>query len=345
MTQSNPKRLPFRTIPAPLLGIVVGIFWQSQFTAAQPPKRPQRAAPPTFEAIKLEGIFYPDVRKALNGQFPADVDLQKSGLASQGPVSDANAAASLSAAMTSGQKTDSPLQREGLTVQAWNELISATVLEDLIKESKQRLDRAITNPAAFSGGGFRDARREISLLSLLFAIIEEYPGEVRWKSSSPAVRAAMTQMATNIKAGSRQNFEQAQRLQQDLDDLLRGSPWRSEPKTAIVWENLIDPVPMMQVLDQTYRESVTQASANPEVFSRRQEDLLRAAELISVLAAVATFENMPNADDDIFRDLAMEMLIQAQRIRSAISQNDPEEARVASGQLGQACIQCHESFR
>lgn len=309
----------------------------------QTSKKHPRAIPPKFEGPNYDQIFFPDIGSAVVGEppqvTPSDISRMASG--DSGP-SGSPAVLPDREGTESGSETgsDSPVSGE-----FWKPLVSADSLEDLVKQSKQRLDRAITNPAAFSGGGFRDARREFSLLALLLAIIEVYPEQVRWQSSAAAARSAMVRVSDNIKGGARSAFEEARRRQQDLDDLLSGSGWPDEPATEIVWENLIDIVPLMQVLEWAYQENVVPASATEQEFSRSQDELLRFAELIRVLAQVATLDNMPYADDDIFRELAEEMSQQAEQIRSAVSLDQWEAGRSASGQIGQACATCHESYR
>lgn len=227
----------------------------------------------------------------------------------------------------------------------WKALISPTSLEDLVKGSKLRLDKVITTPTAFAGGGFNDARREFSLLALLFAIIENYPGDVRWKASSAAARGAMERTAANTKVGSRQVYDESKKRVQDLQTLLSGSPITAEVKTEIVWENLIDISPLMKLLEWAQDGQIAKMTASEELFKQNQEEIARMSELVAVLGRTTIFEGMPNADDTQFVDLAKEMIAQAQQINSAVQSGNAELARTASGKLGQSCITCHESYR
>jgi hypothetical protein len=324
-------------------GCFLVLCFASSSGLCQSLKRYPRATPPNFEGGDFDQIFFADVSSAIAGEFPSNVALGSPGsnLGLIGPSD------------TSGQTQTRPKASAGrdresneLTERSkWHTIISPVSLEDLVKQCKQRLDRAMANPAAFAGGAYRDARREFSLLALLLAIIEDYPEEVRWQNSAPAARASMVRVSGNIKGGARSAYEEARRRQQDLDGMLSGSGWPNEPRTEIVWEKLIDLVPLMQALEWAYQENVVTASANKDEFSKRQGELLRFAELIRVLSEVATLENMPYSDDETFKSLAEEMSLQAERIRSAVSLSEWELARSASGQIGQACARCHESFR
>src|SRR5690606_23492973 len=63
---------------------------------------------------------------------------------------------------------------------AWSKLISPETLEDEVKAHKALVDESVNTPGPFKGGSNRDARVQFSTLAVLFAIIAEYDGRVRW---------------------------------------------------------------------------------------------------------------------------------------------------------------------
>jgi len=227
----------------------------------------------------------------------------------------------------------------------WKDLISAASLEDLVKGSKLYLDQIITTPSAFASGGFQEARNQFSLLALLFAIIEVYPEEVRWKADAASVKMAMIRVATNAKVGSRQVYDEARRRKTELGELFSGARVATQPDADLAWGNLIDLVPLMQLTGRAYEQHVTQYVANDAQFEKHHDELKRNAELIAVLARAATMENMPNADDDLFCGYSRELIQSARQIVLAVGENDAITARLASGQMGQCCQKCHEGYR
>lgn len=307
---------------------------------SQNPSRPIRAKPPQFGQADFEGCFFQNVESALVGDFPTF----DSGNGPNGDGKEATVGSSQTASVP--MDSSSLSQTTGSqTLGAWKSLISAGSIEDLIKESKLRLDKTVTTPSAFASGGFQEARKEFSLLSLLFAIIENYPEEVRWKSSASSARLAMNRVAANTKIGSRQVFDEAKKRLQDLDALMNGVSFPSEPSAEVVWENLIDLVPLMQVLANAYEQHVQQYSANDIQFAKHRDELRRNAELIAVLMATASMENMPNASDEQFVQIADELTRHARQLVDAVDKGDPLAARLASGNIGQKCQECHASFR
>lgn len=317
-----------------ILGLVA-LAWQLQNSKSfgQGPRLPARAKAPQFEAGKFEGLFFPDVNAALTGELPQkQASLQ---IASADKASTTADAAAQSSA-DGGQPENDQM--------GWKSLVTATSLEDLVKESKLRLDKVVTTPTAFAGGGYNEARKEFSLLSLLFAIIENYPAEVRWKKNAAAARSAMERTAANTKVGSRQVYDEAKKRLSDLESLLSGTALSAEVKSEIVWENLIDISPIMKLLDWAHNQEISKMTASEALFKQNREAISRYAELVAILGKTVTFENMPHADDDQFVAFAKDMIAQAQQLSLAVKSENAELARTASGKLGQCCTNCHDSF-
>ncbi len=313
----------------PLLLVVSSTF----ATAQSSRRRPVRVEAPSFEPKQFEGIFFADPAAQLQGAPPAVGSLSPTQSSPGGPATLAGG---------SGASQSSAADRHG-----WHSLISATSLEDLLKASKLRLDRIVTTLTAFKGGGFVQARTEFSLQALLFAIIETYPGEVRWKNSAAETRQRMARVAANTKIGSDQVFTEAKARLLDLDDLLRGAtlPGRREETPEIDWSHLIDRVPLMQLLEWAQEENLNKLVASEGQFKDSSEEVKRYAELIGVLGRVALVEEMPDASDDDYVTLARAMTDAAQQVALAAQTGNAELARTAAGQIGQSCTNCHDSFR
>src|SRR5205823_9188307 len=86
----------------------------------------------------------------------------------------------------------------------WSRLISAATIEDTIKSLKQQVDKEVMTLSDFKSGGNKLARRDYSLLAMLFAIASEYDGDVRWKKDAAATRDAFARSAANFKVATDQ---------------------------------------------------------------------------------------------------------------------------------------------
>ena len=133
----------------------------------------KRAVPPKFANNNdKDSTFYPDVREKLVGARPA------SGGAAASPTATAT---------TSGGGDDAPTG-SGSGSFPWSKLIDAETLEAETKAIQSGLSEAVTTPAKFKGGGYKDGRLLLSMQATVFGIIAEYDGEVRWKKQAAGMR-------------------------------------------------------------------------------------------------------------------------------------------------------------
>lgn len=294
-------------------------------------RKPERVEAPKFAPGQLNGVFFPDAAGQLKGQRPTAQAAPK-------PAgSNKPATANPTDSSAGGGGDSDPL--------AWHNLISPTALEDLIKGSKLRLDKTITTPAAFAGGGFAVARREFSMQALLFAIIESYPSNVRWKSSAPVARELLSRVAANTKVGSAQVHEEAKKRLLDLGDLTNGTQLSGKANAEVNWSKLIDHAPAMQLLDWAQKDNISPNTASPELFAKNKEAVQHYAELVAVLGKVLTVEEMPFADEKEYVILAKAMIEQAQQVSLAVKTDNADLGRQAAAKLLQSCNSCHEVYQ
>ncbi|MCC6511591.1 MAG: cytochrome c [Pirellulaceae bacterium] len=304
---------------------------------AQRGRKPTRAQPPKFTGQEFEGTFFADVSSVLQGARPTPGSLA------------AGNAANSSSKPTGNAASNSPDSSAGPTPAsagdgAWGNLISAATIEDMVKNSKARLDPIVASPTKFAGG-YKEARREFSLLALMFAVIEQYQGDVRWKKSAAVARESLARMAANSKVSSPQAHKEAKQRVQDVADLLGGNTLDGTPGGELVWGDVIDRVPLMQLLEWAQQESVNPHSSSPENFKQHKEELQRYSELVAALGKAAIMEGMPDADDAEYRTIGQQMVDQARQIGLAIQTDNADLARQAAGQIGQACAKCHDGYR
>ncbi len=304
---------------------------QGVYLPALAQRKPERVEAPKFDQGQFGNVFFADAASMLKGERPSTQVVPRGTPANNATQKPGTVAS------TAIASTDDPL--------AWHNLISPASLEDLIKGSKLRLDETITTPAAFAGGGAAVARKEFSMQALLFAIIEKYPSDVRWKASASLARELMMRVAANTKIGTQQVYAEAKKRLADLGDLTNGSQLTGEANPEIAWSQLIDRVPLMQLLEWAQQEHTAPYTSNPAEFAKNKEALTRYAELVAVLGKATLIEEMPDAADEDYKVLANEMITQAQQIALAVKTENAELARQAAAKVGQSCTKCHDTFR
>ncbi len=295
-----------------------------------PPKRKYpRAEFPRFNREEVDRVFFDDVFSHLVGARPKRDAAATAGLPTP-------------AAANSG--------REAVPASvpfAWSQVISSLTIEDEIKSLKLDLDRVVTTPSEFAGRGYKAARLDFSLLTVLFAIIDEYDTDVRWKESAAQARYAFARTAANLKAGgSIQVYNESKLRKQDLDDLVRGAKLAArESGVETTGEGLVDRAPLMQVLETRLEAHLKQWTAAATEFRAESDKIRHEAELVAAIGMVLLSGGMDDADDAEYRRFAESLKQGGRRMAEAAKSLDESAARQAMTEISRSCTDCHEGYR
>jgi Cytochrome C' len=286
----------------------------------------QRAPAPQFTPEQTRGVFFDDLDSAIRGTRPTLSSVRK-------VIPAVSAAASETAA--AGPTGDG----------SWAGLISGQSLEDEIKRLKLAFDATVTTPGAFNGGGYQEARIQLTALASLFAVITEHTGEVRWKDQAGAARDLIARSAFNCKAGSNQVYNEAKLRKGDLQDIVAGTGLANkdaEPKND--WTAIADRVPLM-----TYAESVLETlggeSRDAGSVASNTDSIKRGAELLAVIGEIFTKEGMDDADDEDYVKLSHAMKAEASNLAKALERGNAEEVVKGASMIRKRCDTCHEQYR
>jgi hypothetical protein len=295
-----------------------------------------RVAHKKFDTGETRRIFFDDVFEVLVGSRPAQLDRPSPSTASA-----ASGAPRASSSSVAGSSADPAGDRK------WSALISAATIEDEIKAIKQLVDREVTNPSEFRGRGYRECRQHFSIAAMLFGIVHEYDGEVRWKRTAAAARDLFSRSAANAKVGSPQVFNEARQRKLDLEDIVGGSVIRGgrEPAEENPWGSLVDRGPLMMRLETAFDRRIQEGTASASEARSGRERLIHEAELVALIAAILVQEGMPDGDDVTYREYADEMQRGAAELIRGVRENDYEAIRGSVGVIGQSCSNCHEYYR
>jgi hypothetical protein len=319
-----------------ITALLLALLFLSPPALAQ--SRPKRARLPNFSPSAGQGIFFENVfEQGLQGPRPANLGQAAAPVAAGGANSGGSSSPAPAAAGAEGG---------GGGLYPWSKVVSPTTLEDEVKTLKLATDQSVTTPTKFAGGDYRTVRRDFSILAMLFGIVAEYDGEVRWKDSAPAARDLFARTAANAKVGTQQVYNEAKQRRDQLGDLLNGvriENQSSEPKTN--WSEAVSRAPLMQKLEAVYQSKVLPWTGNPGDFKANADELKRHAEIVAAVAEVLKQEGMEDASDSEYTQHCDHMKQAALEIVGAIKENNQDQAAKAAGQIGQACSQCHELYR
>ena len=328
MSHSSP--LPRLSLLAVLLAVaplvVAPALW-----AQQKGKPVKRAQPPKFE--KKGDLFYADAFKdGLTGSRPSDLG---------------KAAPTVTAGPTGGSPTPPSGNTGGLAGSGWSAIISGQTVEDEVKELKKLIDTEVTTPSDYAGKGYKAARRDFSMLAMLFGIAGEYDGDVRWKKESPAARDIFARTAANSKVGTSQVFQEAKLRKAELQDLVGGSsPFQGKDADAkAVWSTVCDRSPLMQHLERIHEPQLKPLLADKGQFTANIDKVTHDAEIIAAIGAVLAKEGMEDADADEYKAFCVKLQKAAKEIVDAAKVKNFDAASSAGAALGKACTECHDGYR
>ena len=311
--------------------LVVLIGGSAALWAKEPAKPPKRARPPKWSPDVLDA-FFTDARTKLVGTRP---DYDKAADIA------ANAKASADSALNAAAREPAADASAG-----WSKLIDAETIETEIKRVAQEVSKSVTATAQFKGGGYKDCRREFSVLAAMFAVAGEYDGEVRWKDSAPLLRDVFARAGRNCKVGTDQTFQEANLRKQNLADLIGGTrPKTSNAEQKAVWPQVADRPPLMQRMNIGQQDRLQKWLANKGEFTSHRDDAKHEAQLLATIAEIITREGYEYADDDTYAGYARDLKQASMDVAAAIDQNNYEQARQAAGRVSKACTECHEGYR
>ena len=227
----------------------------------------------------------------------------------------------------------------------WSGLVSATTIEDEVKEIQKRLGMEVTTPVKFKSE-YSKAHQSFSMLSMLFGIVREYDSEVRWKRFASEAQISFERAAANSRVGTIQAYESCKRRKEDLAEMVRGGNFNESEKAPeeLDWSAVIDRSPIMKRL-QVSKDLLKQLSSNEKEFSGGTEKIFHESELIAAMGYALMMENMTDADDDGYLDLAKSMIDAAKQTKNACLNQDYESAATAINLIDQSCNNCHDEWK
>jgi soluble cytochrome b562 len=293
------------------LGVIAG------FAVAQAPV--ERAAPPTFTDADIEP-FLPDAREALVGERP----------------------------VATSSAIDARGDNESRTAAnfEWSRLVEGDTLATEVKRIATILTEPLASPAAFKSGGNKVCRGEFAMLAVLFAVIEQYDGDVRWQREAGALRDASSRVSETCRTASDQSYAAAVRLRDDLDELIRGGRLANNAAQPLEkWSQLADRTLLMRRMEQALQNGVNSRLADEKAFAKSAVDARHEAELLALLADVIHREEYDYWDDETFRGYSHDLGSAASELIRAAADGNYEAARAAAGAITNACATCHDGYR
>lgn len=287
------------------------------------------APPPQWDEAILE-LFFADAREKLGPGGP--------GLTTSSPEA---------AAADSGPADSAAAATAAANAFGWSKLVSATTIEDAIKNLVAGSAEVTRSPSGFKGGGNKQARQNYSVAAMLFGVIAQYDGDVRWKKDALGLRSLYARAAANCKVGTDNSYKEAKMRSDDLAELVTGGKVELPKADAEAkWAEVVNRPPLMARMGaEGYSQPLKAWTADRGEFSKNRAGLVKEAELVAVIARVIQDPSFEYGDDETYLEYARELEQQAREIVEAVKADSLQRAQAAAGRLNQACNTCHDGYR
>lgn len=296
----------------------------------------QESDPPQKKIRKVTRVKRPEFSDTKDDVWFKDVF--KDGLVGDRP--DAGAAKSIAVKENDAEESASSASSSG-----WASLIEGTTIEDEIKSLNQELAKTVTTPVKFKTA-YNDVRQTMSILSMAFAIVREYDGEVRWKEHAANAQVALEKAATSARSNADQSFNYCNARKFDLEDLVRGGSFdeAEKPPEELDWGQVIGRSETMVRLE-TSDTLLKEWTADEATFAKQKARIISEAQWVAAIAEVIAKEGMDDADVDEYKAFCVAMKDAAVQTVEATKINDFASASKFANKVSQSCNNCHEEWR
>jgi hypothetical protein len=219
-----------------------------------------------------------------------------------------------------------------------------------MKGLRGQVTGSVRSLSEFNAGEHRKCQQYFGTAAVLFAIIAEYDGPIRWKQHAAGMRDAFGRAGYACKVASDQSYREAKLRAENLNALVRGErPPVAEGAADADWSRVAELPPLMRrmelALEDRLRRALDDARDGDGGFGPRKAVIVHEAQIVAALAEVIQQEGFELADDEQYRGQARRLRQVALQMAQAADNGRLVEARAASQAVAQACNQCHDAFR
>ena len=300
----------------------------------------KRARRPVFRQRDWDGIYFENLfAQGLVGSRPAP--------RSNRAASDSSVASNDTAGEARGTGTlnnaASPPDADGGT---WRRLIAGEVIEDEVKRLEQTLRSTITTPGRFKSE-YGQIHQAFSTLALMFGLIHQYDGDVRWKDQAPVALPTFARAAASSRVGTLQAYNFSKLQLESLTELVRGGNFNANtaPIEEFDWSETVERSPLMVRLETSFDTSLKPDLASNTEFKKHLDRVKHEASMVAAIGQVLIQENMDDAEDDDYAEYARQMTAAALEVMDACKTDQYDRASDAANRIGQSCSNCHDDWR
>jgi|GEM_PF-6818709 len=287
---------------------------------------------------EIKDIFFPDARKKLGQGNPPG------GAIGAGGSTLTKGGGKTSTPTPTPTPTPEPETPVAATGGTWGDWLGSEVLEGEIKTQATAFTNDTKQAGPFKASLYKKVQVEATVLTVMFGVIAQFEGQVRWKDKAAGLRDELAKVAGQCKTGDQYAAVKLQAA--SLGELIQGSPIDVAPgKAGSKWSEIAEFTAVMKRMDLADKEKLKPLVSSEADFKANKDQILHEATVMAILAEVITDKGYDSAAEDEYQKWAKAMKAHAIDIVDACKQDQYEKARTATAGIFKACADCHSAYR
>ena len=229
----------------------------------------------------------------------------------------------------------------------WSKAVDAELLLDEIKRFAQELKQATRSKSTWDKYGRDKLQIDLATAAVLFRAISEWDEDVRFKSDGLTISCLLSEAASVASHAPASALNSARAVSDTLQQLVLGNPIdvKHSRQQPLDWGATVDRSQLMARLELAIEQNAERGLQSTNDMSRRQQELLREANVSIAIFAALLRDGCEDADQEAYLAYCKAAARQGIALRDAVKQSRYLDACQALNRLHRSCTDCHEDYR
>ncbi|MEK6235433.1 MAG: cytochrome c, partial [Planctomycetales bacterium] len=193
----------------------------------------------------------------------------------------------------------------------------------------------------FKSSGYKTARVEFATLAVLFGVVAQYDGDVRWKDQAAGIRDAMASAGFACSEGSDDSHRLAKQQTESLTEMVRGIKVSfPEASPTVAWGDVAELLPLMKRMAQANKGLKGMLASGAE-FESDKDKVLKEAQILAALAKVI----QDPEEEAEYVGFAKQLQHHAMQLAKSAEQDQFNQAAQSLDFVMKTCTACHDEYQ
>lgn len=225
----------------------------------------------------------------------------------------------------------------------WSKLISAELLQDEIKQVRNRLTTNLRTLGNYNRNIDSIASDGI-VLSTLAMIVQAHSGDINWKEKAPNIRNLSYDIYMNAEGTGRSSFDATEKPFVKVMTLMDGGPAPKEEVEAVVpFSDIADRSSMMQRIEKAANWLQKDVVSESDMVDK-QSDIRREAAVLATLGTIVSLPEYDSAQEEDYKKFIKQLIDNSVAASEATQTDNFEAYQTAISAVHSACGACHQKY-